>query len=107
MRGKFQRIDHWCCLQGIPTIVVANKIDIDYKVTSKNFAFASKRNLPFFFVSASDGTNVVKVFSSAIMAGEKRKLAPKDDFYNDVLDLLGEIGTDLAANGEQNALDAD
>jgi len=30
-------------------------------VTRKNFKFASKHNLPFFFVSAADGTNVVKV----------------------------------------------
>jgi len=99
----YTELQEYC--QGIPTIVVANKIDIDYKVTSKNFAFASKRKLPFFFVSASDGTNVVKVFSSAILAGEKRKLTPKDDFYNDVLDLLGEIGTDLKADGEDNPLD--
>eukprot|EP00873_Tetraselmis_striata_P004610 jgi/Tetstr1/424874/TSEL_015369.t1 len=107
----YKNLDKWWAelqeyCKGIPTIVVANKIDIDYKVTSKNFAFASKRKLPFFFVSASDGTNVVKVFSSAIMAGLKRKEAPKDDFYNDVLDLLGEIGTDLHPDGEENALDA-
>ena len=48
---------------GIPTILVANKIDIDKEVTNKKFAFAEKNNLPFFFVSASDGTNVVRVSS--------------------------------------------
>lgn len=77
--------------KGIPCVVVANKIDIDYKVTSKSFNFAAKRKLPFFFVSASDGTNVVKIFQMAIMAGIKWKAAPKEDFYQDVLDLLGEI----------------
>ena len=41
--------------QGIPCIVVANKIDLDLKVTKKSFNFASKRNLPFYFVSASEG----------------------------------------------------
>lgn len=80
--------------KGIPTIVVANKIDIDYKVTSKSFNFAAKRKLPFFFVSASDGTNVVKIFQMAIMSGIKWKSAPKDDFYQEVLDLLGEISMD-------------
>jgi hypothetical protein len=30
------------------------------------FIFASKNNLPFFFVSAADGTNVVKVFHAAV-----------------------------------------
>jgi Rab-like protein 2 len=79
------------CVQGIPTIVVANKIDIDYQVTAKSFNFAAKRRLPFFFVSASDGTNIVKVFQMAILAGAKWKAAPKDDFFQDVLDLLGEI----------------
>ena len=45
----------------IPTILVANKIDADMEVTKKKFAFASKHNLPFFFVSASTGANVVRV----------------------------------------------
>ena len=34
---------------------------VDYKVTQKSFNFARKNHLPFYFVSASDGTNVVKV----------------------------------------------
>jgi Rab-like protein 2 len=45
----------------MPTLVVANKIDVDPSVTQKTFAFATKRNLPLYFVSASDGTNVVRV----------------------------------------------
>jgi len=74
----------------IPCIVVANKIDTDYKVTSKSFNFASKRDLPFFFVSASDGTNVVKVFKAAIAAGLQNKEHPPESFYSDVMKLLGE-----------------
>ncbi len=54
------------------------------QVTSKSFNFAAKRKLPFFFVSASDGTNVVKIFNMAILAGMKWKAAPKDDFYQEV-----------------------
>ncbi|NXD18085.1 RBL2A protein, partial [Nothocercus nigrocapillus] len=50
----------------IPCIVVANKIDADMKVTQKSFNFARKFNLPFYFVSAADGTNVVKLFNDAI-----------------------------------------
>lgn len=80
--------------KGIPTIVVANKIDVDLRVTSKSFNFGAKHKLPFFFVSASDGTNVVKIFQTAIMAGIKWKASPKDDFYQEVLDLLGEISMD-------------
>ena len=34
---------------------------VDYSVTKKSFGFAKKHKMPFYFVSASDGTNVVKV----------------------------------------------
>ena len=54
-------------------MLVANKIDVDYNVTRKEFKFASKHNLPFFFVSAADGTNVVKVFQSAILEAKRFK----------------------------------
>ncbi|KAM6100969.1 rab-like protein 2A [Pterocles gutturalis] len=50
----------------IPCIVVANKIDADMKVTQKSFNFARKFSLPFYFVSAADGTNVVRLFNDAI-----------------------------------------
>jgi Rab-like protein 2 len=76
--------------KGIPCIVVANKIDVDYKVTNKSFNFASKRELPFFFCSASDGTNVVKVFTQAIKMGKHLKDHPTDDFLQEVLDFLDE-----------------
>lgn len=36
-------------------------ISVDYKVTQKSFNFGKKHNMPFYFVSAADGTNVVKV----------------------------------------------
>jgi Rab-like protein 2 len=96
--------------ENIPCILVANKIDVDYKVrttrphgmdpphgvslfgmigewrggticlsvrcesicmstvvqvTKKSFKFASQYDLPFFFVSAADGTNVVQVGRAA------------------------------------------
>ncbi|XP_038269637.1 rab-like protein 2B isoform X3 [Dermochelys coriacea] len=68
----------------IPCIVVANKIDADMKVTQKSFNFARKFNLPFYFVSAADGTNVVKLFSDAI----KLAIAYKQnsgDFMDEVM----------------------
>ena len=43
------------------------------QVTKKNFKFASANNLPFYFVSAADGTNIVKVFEAAISAGLHHK----------------------------------
>lgn len=37
---------------------------VDNKVTKTSFKFATKHKLPFYFVSACDGTNVVKVIVS-------------------------------------------
>ena len=34
---------------------------VDYSITKKAFTFPKKHGMPFYFVSASDGTNVVKV----------------------------------------------
>ena len=59
--------------QDVPCILVANKIDVDYNVTRKEFKFAAKHNLPFFFVSAADGTNVVKVFQNAVSEAKRFK----------------------------------
>ncbi|KAJ3325906.1 Rab-like protein 2A [Boothiomyces sp. JEL0866] len=59
----------------MPVIVVANKIDMDPSRATKSFAFVEKRrierggneqDLPFYFVSASDGSNVVTIFKEAI-----------------------------------------
>ena len=51
--------------------------------------------VPFNFVSAADGTNVVKIFRDALdLAIEYKKNPPKDDFMADVLDLLGDDGLD-------------
>ncbi|KAF5397215.1 putative Dexamethasone-induced Ras protein [Paragonimus heterotremus] len=52
----------------IPCLCVANKIDADLSVTNKTFNFAKKNKMAFYFVSASDGTNVVRVFRDAIRA---------------------------------------
>eukprot|EP01135_Chromosphaera_perkinsii_P000145 Nk52_evm41s32 gene=Nk52_evmTU41s32 len=73
----------------IPCIVVANKIDVDYSVTQKSFNFAKKNGLKFEFVSASDGTNVVKVFNDLIkMAVDYKDNAT--DYVDQVIGLLEE-----------------
>ena len=61
---------------------------VDYKVTERSFAFASKIKAPFFFASASDGTNVVQIFEEAIKCGVKCKEKPPTDFVSEVLSLL-------------------
>ena len=54
------------------------------QVTSKEFAFPKKHNMPLFFCSASDGTNVVSAFTSAIENAVKYSKAPSDDFVDQV-----------------------
>jgi Rab-like protein 2 len=80
----------------IPTVVCANKIDINKEVTKKAFNFPTKHNLPLFFASAADGTNVVAMFEEAITLGHQYKTSDKgaDDFLGDVMDLLeeGDLG---------------
>lgn len=45
--------------------MVANKID-DLQVTQKSFNFSRKFSMTLYFVSAADGTNVLKLFYDAI-----------------------------------------
>lgn len=73
----------------IPVVLVANKIDVDYNVTRKSFKFAAKHGLPFFFVSAADGTNVVKVFQSAVMEAKRYKESG-GDFVADMMEMVGD-----------------
>ncbi|PIO22766.1 hypothetical protein AB205_0148720 [Aquarana catesbeiana] len=68
----------------IPCIVVANKIDADLRMTQKGFNFAKKHSLPFYFVSAADGTNVVKLFTDAIKLAVSYK-QNSQDFLDEVM----------------------
>lgn len=83
----YQELRNYC--ESIPCICVANKIDVDEKVTTKAFAFPTKNGLPFYFVSAADGTNVVQLFQEAIKAAVAYKRGEKD-FVAEVLELLGD-----------------
>ena len=66
-------------MRNIPVICIANKIDFDPSSTQKKFQFAVKHNLPFFYVSAADGTNVVRIFEEAIHLAIKQREHPEDD----------------------------
>lgn len=81
----FSELRQYC--ETIPCILVANKIDVNYQVTKKTFKFASQHNLPFFFVSAADGTNVVQIFNEAVkLAVDFKKNNP--DFMTEVMEFL-------------------
>ena len=91
----------------IPCILVANKVDVDYMVTRKNFKFPREHNIPFFFVSSADGTNVVKVFEEAVCAGLGQKKYGEKDFLSECLDLFedGPLQQKLFADDEKNRSD--
>lgn len=74
----------------IPTICIANKIDVDLKVTCKEFAFPKKHNMTLHYCSASDGTNVVAAFEEAIQLAHAYALRPTDDFVDQVMGLLND-----------------
>ena len=75
----------------IPTILVANKIDLKPEVTKKKFQFAVKNSLPFYFASAADGTNVVKTFKDILdMTLEYKNNPTTDNFMKDLLDAIDE-----------------
>ena len=94
----------------IPCILIANKIDgnhlnnlisivfevaliclADRSVTNKQFKFATQYNLPFYFVSAADGTNVVKIFQEALHLALDNKLNPPNSLDKAVDDLLNDV----------------
>merc|ERR1712048_863828 len=84
----YKEMRHYC--PDIPVICVANKVDADPEMVKKSFKFPKDNNLPFFFVSASDGTNVVKVFKEAIKLAIKNKEEPADEVMAEIWSLLRE-----------------
>lgn len=79
----------------IPVICVANKIDIEPAMAKKRFNFPTQHQLPFYFVSSSDGTNVVRVFREAISLAIKNKLHPPDEVMAEIYALLREDDSGL------------
>eukprot|EP01013_Petalomonas_cantuscygni_P039119 TRINITY_DN70450_c0_g1_i1.p1 TRINITY_DN70450_c0_g1~~TRINITY_DN70450_c0_g1_i1.p1 ORF type:complete len:203 (+),score=41.09 TRINITY_DN70450_c0_g1_i1:217-825(+) len=75
---------------GIPCLVAANKIDTNPSVISVEFKFATKHKFPLHYVSALEGTNVVRMFEQAIDLAME---CPKD-YVTEVTDLLREIATE-------------
>ena len=71
--------------------MIANKIDLDPRTVKRSYKFIEDLGVPFNFVSAADGTNVVKIFNDALdYALEYKANPPKDDFMAEIQDLLGD-----------------
>ena len=93
-KSTYQNIKKWYsamrnqCGQ-IPTILVANKIDLKPEMTKKKYQFSIKNNLPLYFTSAADGTNVVKVFKEVLGITIQHKESGKSsNFIRDVLEAI-------------------
>ena len=135
-KSTYQHLSQWykelrTYCENIPVVLVANKIDVDYKVcvwlfgcvcgawqhqwvgasitmahhsrwvgqvTKKKFNFSKKHKLPFFFVSAADGTNVVKMFQEAIKMAWQYKQG-STDFLAEVMELLDDVRPALCMCG--------
>ncbi len=72
----------------VPVLCVANKIDLDESVTRRRFSFPEKNDLPFFFVSASTGVNVVRFFNEAIRLAIENHRNPKDRAMEALMHLI-------------------
>lgn len=72
----------------VPVICVANKVDADMNMAKKKFNFPAQHNLPFFCVSAADGTNVVRVVREAIKLAIANKEQPADEVMAEIWNLL-------------------
>lgn len=85
----------------MPVIVVANKIDVDPSRATRSFQFVEKKieerggnpdNFPLYFVSASDGSNVVTIFQEAIKRAVQYKTEIKngkcDNFIDEVMEFI-------------------
>lgn len=86
LKKWYQELREYC--PNIPCILLANKVDVDYKVTKKAFKFPKENNIPFFFVSSADRTNVVKVFEEAVCAGLGQRKYGEKDFLLECLELF-------------------
>lgn len=69
-------------------MIIANKIDIDERATQRKYKFVEDLGVPFNFVSAADGTNVVVIFRETLDLALKYKDDPdREDFFKEVAEL--------------------
>ncbi|CAF2822096.1 unnamed protein product [Rotaria sp. Silwood2] len=75
----------------IPCLCAVNKIDAAIEVTKKLFSFPKKHDMPLYFVSAADDTNVVRLFRDSIRLANAYRMGDTQDFIDQVLREL-EVG---------------
>ena len=69
---------------------------VDPRSAQRTYKFAEKHELDLFFVSAADGTNVVKIFEEILDRANEFKKNPTDDYLlYEMMDGEDELFTDL------------
>lgn len=99
----FKEVRHHC--PDIPIICVANKIDVEPSMAKKKFNFPAQHEMPFYFTSSSDGTNVVRVFNEAIGLAIRNKEQPPDEVMAEIYKLLNDDDASMEKDGT-SAFDA-
>ncbi|CAE7222806.1 Rabl2 [Symbiodinium pilosum] len=97
----YKEIRNYC--PDIPVVCVANKIDVEPSMAKKRFNFPVTHQLPFYFVSSADGTNVVRVFKEAISLAIKNKENPPDEVMAEIYALLAEDDRPTRAEESETA----
>ncbi|CAF1045544.1 unnamed protein product [Didymodactylos carnosus] len=86
----YKNLDRWYqelreARQAIPCLCAVNKIDADLNITKKSFNFPKKHDMPLYFVSAANGSNVVRLFRDAIRLAHAYKSGDSQDFIDEIL----------------------
>lgn len=55
------------------------------EVTKKSFSFPKKHDMPLYYVSAADGTNVVRLFRDAMRLALAYQSGDTEDFIDQIL----------------------
>lgn len=87
LKGWYKEMRHHKA--DIPCIIIANKIDIDERATQRKYKFIEDLGVPFNFVSAADGTNVVVIFKETLDMAIKYKENPNPDDFMEQCKELG------------------
>ena len=98
----YKNLDNWYTElvanrgQALPLLIAANKMDMDPEKGKRSFGFVERKReergdeVPLYFVSASDGSNVVALFQDAIKRALEFREKGTGNFVDEVLEFIKE-----------------
>ncbi|UJR28352.1 hypothetical protein I4U23_009594 [Adineta vaga] len=86
----YKNLDRWytelrAIRPHIPCVCAVNKIDAAMEITKKSFSFPKKHDMPLYFVSAANGTNVVRLFRDVIRLAQAYRAGDSPDFIDQIM----------------------